>query len=346
MRIGVLIPVRDPGPQLEELVRELLARELPVVLVDDGSARGRELLEELDALPGVTLLTHPAPSGRGAALKTGLAHLLEAGFEGAVTAAGDGRHTGEDIARMAEALAETPDTLILGAGGSAGRKALGGATRVLLRLLYGMALTDPLTDLRGIPLGVPEAEKLPQLKGERADYEALVLREAASLFPGGVREVPVERRASRASGGDPFRSAGDAWRILLVLLHKLPTFILSSATAFGLDYLLFNLLYYVVLPQFSGATFLATVGARICSAGYNYLINKHVVFKGSGSAYNAKRFFTLAAGVLMANLLIMHLLVDLLGLPAFLVKIPVDAVLFLVNFTVQHAWARKGDKKT
>ena len=348
MRTAVLIPVRDPGAGLPALVEELLSKELPVVLVDDGSTRGQELFAQLTGRQGVTVLTHARGLGRGAALKTGLAHLMEEGFDGAVTAEGDGRHSPEDICRVARALEETPDTLILGSRDpetlTPGVRRGSRLARLLLRVLYTTSITDPLTRLRGIPLKGEKAPELLALKGDRFDYEACMLREASELFAGGQREVPVGTYPSEKAASDPFRTVYDGVSLVLVLLHKLPFFVLSSATAFGLDYLLFNLLYYVVLPQFSGGTFLATVGARVCSATYNYNVNKHLVFRGSGTAYNAKRFFLLATGILMANLLLMHLLVDLLGLPAYLVKIPVDVLLFLVNFTVQHAWSRRKSK--
>ncbi len=348
MRISVLIPALNPGPALRDLVDELLSMGLPVTVVNDGSTRGREIFARLASLPEVTVLTHPVNRGKGAALKTGLAHLRQAGFEGAVTADADGQHAPEDIRRTAEALARSPDSLVLGVRDTAkmpSRSRVGNRIVIgLLRGLYNIRVRDGQTGLRGIPLTLPAVDEILTLPGDRFQYEMVQLREAYRLFPGGIREVPVDTLYAPDRQPSSFRSLRDGIPVAMVLLQKLPGFILSSMSAFALDYLIFNLLYYLVFPTFSGVTFVSTVTARLCSCTYNFMVNKHVLFKNSSSAYNAKSYATLAATVLLANLVLMHLLVDLLHLPAFIIKVLVDLLLFVVNFTVQHKLARRREK--
>lgn len=62
---------------------------MPVTVVDDGSAT--DLSGLLTGFP-VTLLRHRHNLGKGAALKTGFAWAIEAGFDAVVTVDADGQH--------------------------------------------------------------------------------------------------------------------------------------------------------------------------------------------------------------------------------------------------------------
>jgi glycosyltransferase involved in cell wall biosynthesis len=85
----ILIPAYNAEKTILAVVRECLERDLPVVLVDDGSADGTSGL--LSGLP-VTLLRHERNLGKGAALKTGFAWAIASGFDGVVTVDADGQH--------------------------------------------------------------------------------------------------------------------------------------------------------------------------------------------------------------------------------------------------------------
>jgi glycosyltransferase involved in cell wall biosynthesis len=75
--LSILIPVYNEKETILELLRRVEAVELPlakqIVIVDDGSTDGtRELLKDLGARAKVVL--HERNQGKGAALRTGLAH--------------------------------------------------------------------------------------------------------------------------------------------------------------------------------------------------------------------------------------------------------------------------------
>ena len=75
--LSVLIPVYNEKATLLELLRRVEAVELPVdkqiVIVDDGSTDGsREILKDLGAR--ATVVLHERNRGKGAALRTALAH--------------------------------------------------------------------------------------------------------------------------------------------------------------------------------------------------------------------------------------------------------------------------------
>jgi len=77
MRLPILIPAYCPGPGLIALVQALVSPVHPVVVVDDGSGPDyRPVFDAVSAQPGVTLLRHAVNLGKGAALKTGINHIL------------------------------------------------------------------------------------------------------------------------------------------------------------------------------------------------------------------------------------------------------------------------------
>lgn len=337
---GVLIPAYQPDHHLSDLVKELTAAAFRVVVVNDGSTAGLEIFEELRKMENVTVLENPVNRGMGGALKTGFAYMAEHGFEGVIEADADGQHAAEDIKRMAEALAaQKPGTLVLGARDIAQMpprsKAGNSITKVMFRLLYGIDLRDTQTGLRGIPLTKDSIPGLLELSGERYEFQMEVLINSPKLFPEGIVEIPIQTIYIDNNQSSHFRPVKDGAKIYSVLFKSLPKFMLSSLLAFSIDYLLFNLLFYL-LPL---TTAPSTVLARVVSSTINYNVNRHLVFKNSSSRYNALNFFCLAAVILVLNCTLMYLLVEVCHLPAFAVKIPVECLFYLVNFTVQSKLA-------
>jgi glycosyltransferase involved in cell wall biosynthesis len=98
---AVLIPAFLEERRIREVV-ERSRRESPrVVVVDDGShdATAREA-----AAGGAEVISHPQNRGKGAAIKTGLAHLRgDTGVQWIVLLDGDGQHRPEEIPRFFEA---------------------------------------------------------------------------------------------------------------------------------------------------------------------------------------------------------------------------------------------------
>lgn len=336
MKYGVLIPAYEPEESLVTLVQALTERDVPVVVVNDGSTTGLEYFEMLRAMD-ITVLDHDGNRGKGRALKTGLAYLREAGFAGAVTADADGQHTVEDILRVGDELSAHPGCLIMGARDVAQMlprsKAGNRLTCFLFRRLYGVDLRDTQTGLRGIPLD--ETAQLLELPGERYEYEMEMLMHVWELFPGGVIEIPIETIYIDDNSSSHFRPIKDGMKIYSVLFGSFPKYLLSSVLSYVIDYSLFGVLYYWVL----GETVPSVAAARVVSAVFNFAVNKLYVFKGSGRKYNLLSYALLAMVVLCINGLAMHVLVDVCHLPAFAVKLVVDGLLYVMNYFVQKKLA-------
>ncbi|MFT3798094.1 GtrA family protein [Microbacterium sp.] len=124
----VLIPAYEPDERLVDLVRALVA-DGPVLVVDDGSGPDFAGVFAAAASLGAVVLTQPHNRGKGAALRTGFAHVARVWPGSAVvTADADGQHTPADIRRVAaavegpahaEAAAQRKALAVVAASGSA-----------------------------------------------------------------------------------------------------------------------------------------------------------------------------------------------------------------------------------
>jgi glycosyltransferase involved in cell wall biosynthesis len=107
---AIVIPALDEVRAIRAVVGEALALTPHVIVVDDGSSDGTGAA--IADLP-VTVLRHPAPQGKGAALRTGLRAALALGCDAVVTLDGDGQHAPADVPRLLAAHARQPRTLLL-----------------------------------------------------------------------------------------------------------------------------------------------------------------------------------------------------------------------------------------
>jgi len=109
-RITALIPAYQEGPRIGAVV-EAVARHLPVVVVDDGSTD--DTAERAEAA-GATVLRRNPNAGKGAALRSGFRHALEAGSIAVVTLDADGQHDPAEIPAFLEEFRERRPGLIVG----------------------------------------------------------------------------------------------------------------------------------------------------------------------------------------------------------------------------------------
>jgi glycosyltransferase involved in cell wall biosynthesis len=228
-RAIILIPAYQPPPSLLVLLRDLQARDggrlvSRYLIVNDGSGVEFEAtFAEAAGMPNVTLLRHARNQGKGAALKTAFAHILEhhPGAAGVVTADADGQHVAEDVLRVAEALIARPDHLVLGTRvfdpGVPLRSVFGNQlTRLVFGLFTGKRLRDTQTGLRGWPLALCRRGLEIPLTGFDYELEALII---------GVRhcpifEVPIRTIYVGRNETSHFKPIGDSIRIYKVFLRR------------------------------------------------------------------------------------------------------------------------------
>ena len=155
----VLIPSYNAGPKLLETVQGALVHWRPVWVVIDGSTDGSAAaVQELAAREaGVRVFVRPHNGGKGAAVATGVAAALDAGFTHVLTMDSDGQHPAGHIPQFMAESQIHPAALVLGRpvfGVEAplarlqGRKLSIGLARLEI---LGAGIDDPLFGFRVYP---------------------------------------------------------------------------------------------------------------------------------------------------------------------------------------------------
>ena len=201
--IYVAVPVYN-NPDTLRAVVEGCMREMPgrVIVVDDGSARpASELLEGLE----VTLIKHERNMGKGAAILTASRHIESIGGTHMITIDADGQHSAAELPKFTDAIAASPDALMVGARDFATENVPGSSrfgrrfANFWLRVESGARCSDCQSGYRAYP--VAHLNRL-KLRGLRYDFEAEVLARAswAGLpiidIPIAVHYPPREERVS------------------------------------------------------------------------------------------------------------------------------------------------------
>ena len=96
LKVGVIVPAFQASESLSKVVAELI-HVFPldrIVVVDDGSTDDTAKTAEN---AGVICLSHPQNRGKGAALRSGLVHARESGWQWALTMDADGQHSPADV---------------------------------------------------------------------------------------------------------------------------------------------------------------------------------------------------------------------------------------------------------
>ena len=344
---ALVIPSLDPDEHLSATVGAAIeAGVREVILVDDGSRpERRHYFTELVRRPEVILLTHETNQGKGAALKTAFAWFLanRPNRTGVVTADSDGQHTIEDILSCGKELDAGEPVVVLGCRDFSRkdvplRSRIGNRlTSLVFRLLFGMSVSDTQTGLRAIPARY--VKPLMAAKGARYEFETNMLLLMGSLkIP--FREIAIQTIYLEQNQSSHFRPIRDSLRVYGLIIK----YAASSLLSCGLDILLFFLFGLFLFPG-SGRldVFLNTALARVLSAAANFSLNRGLVFESrAGMPRTFARYICLAVPIMLASWLLVYLLSNVLTIQSALlrtvIKVPVDAALFLISFRIQRQW--------
>lgn len=337
--VTVLIPAYNPDGALTALVKDLKGAFDRIVVVDDGSTSGREIFEEVARL-GAEVLHHDVNRGKGAALKTGFAHIAQ---RDVVTADADGQHTPSDIKAIADALAAGRKGLVLGQRSFDGevpfRSRFGNFwTRWFFFLMTGVFVRDTQTGLRGIPASL--VKRVAAIPGERYEYEMAMLADAKNHEEKPLA-VPIRTVYISGNSSSHFNPLADTLRIYRSLLQ----FCLSSVLSFLVDNAVFMLVVWILSDEGmtrKAYTLVAIAAARLISGNFNYLYNRFVVFKGRRSGSGGHRSYidywllvVVIAAASYAFTQAISALADIRGVAITPVKIFVDTALFISSYKLQ-----------
>lgn len=321
------------------MVQELHEQgDYSIIVVNDGS--GPEYQHIFDALPDYcTLLVHDVNCGKGRAMKTGFAYLLEHAPDspGVVIVDADGQHLTEDVNRVVADFLANPDALVIGSRKFTGkvpfRSRFGnGLTKHVFALASGVKIQDTQTGLRALPLS--SLSDFLSIKGERYEYEMNMLLRAAEMGLK-IREVFIETVYINENSSSHFHVIRDSLRIYAVLLK----FAAASLISFLVDFVLLYVFQALAAPVADEnlRLLISVVGARAISSLVNFFLNKKVVFKNNhGVLGTIVKYYVLVGVVLAANYGLMALLHNFLGLRLFWSKIITEVTLFAFSYVMQR----------
>jgi putative flippase GtrA len=335
--IAVLIPAYKPTAAVVDLVRDLQAldsagRITGYVVVNDGSGEDfTNLFAQVAAFPRVTILPHAVNLGKGAALKSGMNHILTRlpDVRAIVTADADGQHAPENVMMVVNDLAARPDKVVLGVRqfdpNTPLRSAFGnGLTRLVFRTFTGVAVSDTQTGLRGLPVEFCRRCLRIPLNGYDFELEELILAGRQSQ----IVEIPIKTIYIEGNKSSHFNPVRDSLRIYFVFLR----FVGSSVITAIVDYTVF-----VLALAMTGSVGWSQAIARTLAIGINFVLAKEAVFRAHENVRVAFAKFVL---LVIANGFVSYGMIrfmnehwDVRPVPA---KLAAEGLLFLANFAIQR----------
>ncbi len=335
-----LIPAYKPLTLLPELVLRLRQSGLDVVLVDDGS--GEEFGHIFDAcLENAHVCTHRANEGKGVALKTGLAYILERYGEDSVvvTVDADGQHAIKDALAVCKLAAENPHTLIFGSRKFTGKvpfkSRVGNTmTQISYHLFSGVSMYDTQTGLRAFSGDL--IPSLLKISGQRYEYEINMLfeftKQRIKIIEHEIATIYENNNAS-----SHFHPIHDTFR-----LHKQ----IFKATAYLYIKRAIDIALFLIFMLTAENILLSNVISKSVSAAANFFLNLKYGFKRkSGALWSAVKYILLTVGIVLLNTAAMLLLVELCYFHWLWAKLIVEAFGFIVAWLLKKVAVKRELKK-
>ena len=279
----VIIPAYQPDATLLSICQGICSKvdnrpQPKVIVVDDGSTHpdSAGVFEKLAGIPSVKVLVHDSNCGKGAALKTAFAYVLDhlPEVRTVVTADADGQHLVDDILSVVE-LGQKTEKAVLGVRQFSAnvplRSRIGNTlTRRLVHVMLGFEVSDTQTGLRAIPRSM-----LPQLLAieynrYNFEFEALI----NLVRRGTVHQLPIQTVYEPGNPTSHFNPLMDSARIYAVLLRHVSLVALIS---------LGDILLFAGLSSTGLSVFEALVGARTVSTIVYFIVARNIVFRNRGN---------------------------------------------------------------
>ena len=207
-RILTIIPAYQAA---STLARVAAACPAPVLVVDDGSTD--------DTAAVCELISHAINRGKGAALRTGFAHAIGAGFDGVVTLDADGQHDPSQIPLFHDAAALREYDLIVGRrprqGMPAKRRASNALTSLILSWRTGHIIEDSQCGFRFIRAEIVRAVELST--SEFQCESELLIRAARAGFR--IGSVPI--RTIYGGERSHIHDVRDTWNFVRLVTKSL-----------------------------------------------------------------------------------------------------------------------------
>lgn len=342
----MMIPALNPPDDLIGYIDDLIVEGFDsILLIDDGSSeKFRWIFDELEKRKETVVFRHAVNLGKGRALKNGINHFLNLEdkdeYAGIITVDSDGQHAVADVKNVRDALLAKPDAFYLGSRNfnlsqvppksKFGNK----MTSAVFHLLYGMKLGDTQTGLRAIPTAL--APFFIDLAGERFEYEMNMLIEC-SMKKLSVKEIEIRTIYFDNNSETHFNPITDSLAIYGLLFKNFLKYMMSSATSFLIDILLFQIILMAAKDMDAGQRILvATIGSRLGSSIVNYAMNYKLVFNSEvPGKQTIVKYYILVVVQMLASAALVAAIYSMSGIPETAIKVVADSLLFLISYRVQ-----------
>lgn len=107
----MIIPAYNEEMRIGHIVREIKAKGLDCLVIDDGSSDKTRKTAERE---GASVISHPVNLGKGTSLRDGFRHIIDGGYDFVITMDGDGQHHPDEIGNFIRAAEKNDAEIILG----------------------------------------------------------------------------------------------------------------------------------------------------------------------------------------------------------------------------------------
>ncbi len=227
-RLSVIVPVYNERDNIAEVMRRVLAVELPaqmsreVIVVDDGSTDGTsEILKEFEKLPEVRVLRFERNRGKGAACRTGLEYVTG---DVVVIQDADFEYDPKLYPRLLAPMVDQGAFVVFGSrfrGSVRGMRLPNRIANVVLRILANLLYRANITDeATGFKVFRVEALNAISLSADRFDLCSEV---TAKVCKAGFKiyEVPIDYVARTRAEGKKIRWQDGVVAIWTLLKYRI-----------------------------------------------------------------------------------------------------------------------------
>lgn len=263
-----IVPVYNNDSTVSDLVKGVLAQNIPCLVVNDGSNdRTRSTVETIKSnFSKLLIINHDRNYGKGAAITTGIREAFKHGFTHAVTIDADGQHDYRDLPKFISAAQANPKALICGQPifdrSIPSLRLYGRRISIWLSRLETLStnIADILCGYRVYPLESSLALIEKNYLGNRMAFESAI---AIRLYWSGV---PIRNVATKVSypknGISHFAMWHDNFRLILLHLRLIALLPLYIPTLLSLKFQHTDTTHWFSTPE-SGNSFAIWLGATI-----------------------------------------------------------------------------------